>query len=145
MNQSKPCLGILLVVYLVFCILTTGCIENNSLFNKNNAQQPEASIAEWVSAVNNKDIPVLYDLSPTIIRSNISEQDFVRENADNMLLQPGIVFTHLDILNKSSKGTKTIIQARIIMDTPTNKNIPVFITFYLVFENGKWKVWTVDF
>jgi hypothetical protein len=94
--------------------------------------------------MNSKDIPRLYALSPSIIRSNISEQDFIRANEDNLLLKPGVVFSNPEIINKTSDVSEATIKAMVVVDRPGSGSVPVFYTFHLFFEDGEWKVWTND-
>jgi hypothetical protein len=145
MKLIKKYSGIMLAACLAACILTTGCVGDSSFFRKSSAQsEPETGIAAWISAMNSKDVPRLYALSPSVIRSNISEQDFIRANAGNLLLKPGIVFSEPEILNKTSDGQRATVKAMIPMDRPGEGRIPLFYTFQLFFENGEWKVWTND-
>lgn len=145
MKLIKQYSGIILAACLAACVLTAGCIGDSSLFRKTSApSEPETGITAWISAMNSKDIPRLYALSPSVIRSNISEQDFTLANAGNMLLKPGIVFSDLEILNKTSDGQRATVKAMITMDRPGEGRIPLFYTFQLFFENGEWKVWTND-
>jgi hypothetical protein len=137
--------GIIIAGCIAACIFIAGCTGNSSLFNKSSVQlQPETGIDNWIAALNSKDIPRLYTLSPSVIRSNISEQDFIRANEDNILLKPGVGFTDLEIINKTSDMSKATIKASVIVDQPGTGRTPVFYTFQLFFEDGEWKVWTND-
>jgi hypothetical protein len=145
MKLIKQHSGIILATGLALCILTAGCVGDGSFFRKtSNPPEPETGITSWISAMNSKDIPRLYALSPLIIRSNISEQDFIQANTGNLLLQPGIIFSDPEILNKTSDGKKATIKAMITMDRPGEERIPLFYTFQLFFDYVEWKVWTND-
>jgi hypothetical protein len=138
---------VIVMLGIIICsAMASGCIDSlpKTIVEKpaSTIPEPEAGIATWISAMNSKDIPRLYALSPSVIRSNISEKEFIRANADNLLLQPGVVFSELEILNKTSEGSRATIIEWIAMDRPGQGRIPMKFTFRLFFENGEWKVWT---
>ena len=147
MKLIQEYFGIILAACLALCILIAGCIGDDSLFRKTGVPpEPETGITSWISAMNGKDVPRSDALSPSVIRSNISEQDFIQANAGNLLLQPGIVFSGLEILNKTSDGKRATIKAMITMDRPGEGHIPLFTHFscFLRTVNGRYGQMTSD-
>lgn len=108
---------------------------------------PETGVVAWIDAVNRKDVGELYLLAPSSIRKQVSYEDFVVVNKNTTFLQPGYEFTGYTLQNKSENRTCATITAWLVLHKPANipssepGDIPLFFTFNLVYEDGRWRVW----
>jgi hypothetical protein len=112
------------------------------------SSDPETGIQEWMDAVNHKDITRLYALAPDEIRQQVSYEQFVQANENNVLFSPAWEFTNYTVLNKTINQSTSSIMAMLVLQKPVSENstryesIPVYYTFILVYEDDQWKVWT---
>ena len=110
---------------------------------------PETGLQEWMTAINAKNINRLYTLSPNQIRKQVTLDQFTKDNTENYLLKPGYVFIDYTILNKTVNQTTAIITAQLNLQVPASQNLnktqifPVSYKFFLVFEDGEWKIWNI--
>ena len=109
---------------------------------------PETGIEEWMDAVNHKDVNRLYTLAPDEIKQQVSYDQFVKDNKDNILFKPGWEFTNYTVLNKTVNQSDARITAMLVLQKPVSENstlvesIPVYYTFILKYEESQWKAWT---
>ncbi len=111
---------------------------------------PETGLQMWIDAINAKDINRLYTLSPNQIREQVTLEQFTKDNSDNYLLKPGYIFTKYIIINETVNQTTAIIVADLPLQVPSQnstqlKVIPINYKFFLIFEDGEWKIWNVPF
>ena len=134
----------------------TGCLDIHNggvpgVLTNNTTQvrpDPETGIVNWIQAINESNMPRLYELSPAYIRNNVSESDFTSINEKAPMLAPGTEISRYEVVNKSveddSANIKAIIgRTSVVNNTP--ETIPIFFNFSLSYENNEWKVWTVPF
>jgi len=109
---------------------------------------PESGIHHWINAINNKNVSRLYDLTPAVIKKQVTEEQFKLDNQDNLILKPGLTFKQeFTEITESVTGANATIKAQLILQNLNKGNesmseIPVQYVFYLSYENGEWKVWT---
>lgn len=153
LTEKKIGACVIIALLLFAGIIVMGCTNsvagNNSGFLKSRPD-PETGIVNWISAVNAKNIPRLYALSPDFVRQNITEKEFIESNVGNPILQPGFRFSNYEILNKTFDGNNARIQAILVasnssISTNSSSGFPIFYNFILNYENGEWKVWTIPF
>ncbi len=102
-----------------------------------------------MTAINAKNINRLYTLSPDQIREQVTLEQFTKDNTENYLLQPGYVFIGYTILNKTVNQTTATITAQLNLQVSASQNLnqtkvfPVIYKFFLVFEEGEWKIWNI--
>ncbi len=149
------------ITFLSMCILAlvsiSGCTTsmhsqlNSSVENATVAlPDPETGLQMWIDAINAKDINRLYTLSPNQIREQVTLEQFTKDNSDNYLLKPGYIFTKYIIINETVNQTTAIIVADLPLQVPSQnstqlKVIPINYKFFLIFEDGEWKIWNVPF
>jgi hypothetical protein len=139
-------IGVLLFVVSMGCI-SPGVSDGGTTTIQ---PAPETGLASWINAVNNKDVQQLYVLAPNEIKNQVSYEQFVKANQNNILLtNPNLKFSGYEILNKTVNQSNAKINAMLVMQKPASDNsthiasIPVFYTFVLTYENNQWKIWTV--
>jgi hypothetical protein len=152
-TEKKIGACVVLAMLLFAGIIVMGCTNpltsNNSGFQKLRPD-PETGIVNWMSAVNEKNIPRLYALSPDFVRRNVTEKEFIESNVGNPILQPGFIFTNYEIINKTGEGNYARIKAILVatnssISTNSSSGFPIFYNFILYYENGEWKAWTIPF
>ena len=150
-NQT---IGIFLIIACILfgAIITMGCM--NSFPGANNTPvarpDPETGLVYWISAVNEKNVPRLYELSPDFIKKNITENDFILANQGNPLLKPGFKFVNYSIENKTLNGDnatiKTVLEASFGTSNGNSTQVtPLFFNFNLTYQDNEWKIWDVPF
>ena len=151
--MSKLILHALCALVCILALVSfSGCTSSlhDSSMNKTtvSASDPETGIEEWMDAVNHKDVNRLYALAPDEIKQQVSYDQFVKDNEDNILFKPGLEFTNYTVLNKTVNQSDAKITALLVLQKPVsgnstqNESIPVLYTFILRYEEGQWKVWT---
>ena len=147
---------VLHALWALVCILVlvsvSGCTTSlpGSSMNKTTVSSPvpETGIEEWMDAVNHKDVNRLYTLAPDEIKQQVSYDQFVKDNKDNILFKPGWEFTNYTVLNKTVNQSDARITAMLVLQKPVSENstlvesIPVYYTFILKYEESQWKAWT---
>ena len=150
------------IIFLVICILSfvsiSGCTTSiytqpNSSAEKSSVTlpDPETGLQEWMIAINAKNINRLYTLAPNQIREQVTLDQFTKDNTENYLLKPGYVFTDYTILNKTVNNTTATITAQLNLLVPSSQNLtqtqifPISYKFFLVFEDGEWKIWNIPY
>jgi hypothetical protein len=137
---------------IILVVLSTGCTQP-SLFVKPAvvpSSDPESGIIQWMDAMNRHDVPQLYHLAPSSLRSNISLEEFSLINQNNVYFSRNVSFVSYEILNKTVSSDIVDIRATLVTDhfpagRDLEKNIPIFFHFTLIRENGEWKIWTAPF
>ena len=144
---------LIIAAILVGTIIAMGCTSpapgNNSSASISRPD-PETGLANWISAVNEKNFPRLYELAPGFIRKNLTEKEFVASNVGNPVLEPGFTFVGYEIMNKTIQGNNANIRAVLFasnssLNTNSTGEIPIFYNFIFSYENNEWKVWTIQF
>lgn len=144
----------ILIAFLSVFIAIPGCVDNstNTSFQNNVARpDPETGLDDWIFAINDKNVPRLYDLAPRQIKDQISLENFTQENKENPLLQPGVTVKKVIILNETEGGDNAMIVAGLNVTSPSASDptgyssMEVFWRFVLFFEENEWKVWTIPF
>ena len=154
MNRVKRTIALscFMVAILVGATVTMGCTGMVPSGNVSTSvhPDPETGVVYWISAINDKNIPRLYELSPDSIRKNISEHDFILANQGNLFLKPGFKFLNYKVANKTVEGDNATIEA--ILDASLNMQsgnstqvTPLLFNFNLTYEDNEWKIWDVPF
>jgi len=134
--------GLLLtIVCVIFIILTSGCVHTHP--------DPETGVKAWVTAVNDRNYAVVYNLAPLAIRSQMPLEDFTKAQENNPLLASGNSIESYTITNKSVSGDTAELTAQLVLVSyASGSSIPqkyiLYIKFVEYFENGAWKVWTTQ-
>jgi len=136
-NQYLP----VLLAFICIAGLVSGCIAQRP--------DPETGITAWISAVNNHDYNRVYDLAPEAIHEQINRSAFIFAQSDNKLLPPGNVIKGYSVIDKKVSANYAEITVQLNLHAAATQNasseeIPVFIKFVEIFENGEWKVWTTS-
>ena len=134
---------IIFLAIILVCIATATFIAGCTTARPD----PENAVATWVTAVNAHDYNRLYDLAPQAIRQQVSRPAFIAAQHDNHLMAEGNIIKSYTVLNKTISGNDAAITAQLILHVPASGNvsegdIPLYIKFVEIFENGKWDVWT---
>jgi len=135
----------LLAILILFC----GCIGESSLSvprNDVSLTNPETGITNWMDAMNKHDASRLYDLSPDMIKKQISKPDFLKVNEQNGMFIDNISFVDYSVLNETQNDKRAMIKAQLVMATPhpVSGNVTysgIFYTFDEYYEKNEWKVW----
>ncbi len=143
-------IGILVFVSIAGCATSLHPQLNSTIEKSTDAlPDPETGLQEWMTAINAKNINRLYTLSPDQIREQVTLEQFTKDNTENYLLQPGYVFIGYTILNKTVNQTTATITAQLNLQVSASQNLnqtkvfPVIYKFFLVFEEGEWKIWNI--
>ena len=131
---------------IVVCLLLLGTITAGCTFAK---PDPQNTITQWISAVNNHDYPKIYYLAPLQIQQQESLQDFLLEQNNNSFLNSGGEITDYKVLSKDVQGDTATYIVELIMRPSIGQNgsgesVPVYIKFEEIFQNGEWRVWTTS-
>jgi hypothetical protein len=136
-----------IICFLVICILYCGCtgISSDAGFTKNR-DNPESGIVNWMAAMNYHDSGRLYNLSPQIIKKQISKTEFIKVNEENGMFIDNITFVDYTVLNRTQSNNGATLKVQMVMATPDRitGNVSysgIFYTFNEYFENNEWKVW----
>jgi hypothetical protein len=151
--DRKYVAGIGVMGIILIGIIAMGCMSTVAGTNPgvmSSRPDPETGIVNWMSAVNGKNLPKLYELSPGFIKKNVTEQEFIASNDGNIILEPGFKFSGYEIMNKTVQGNYANIRAVLIasnssLTTNATTGVPIFYNFIFSYENNEWKVWTIQF
>ena len=108
---------------------------------------PETAVAEWIDAVNVRNLNRLYLLSPAQFRKTISWNQFKTANENNSRLQPGYSYTGFSVLDKNVSGESATMRVLIQVQQSSPENSTIMQSFSTMehfgftFEDGEWKIW----
>jgi hypothetical protein len=116
--MKKIMIRMIVMLGLVICgLIMTGCLDSmpKSVTGKTapNVPDPEAGIAAWITAVNDRDYGAVYDLMPASKRTGISRVQFIRFNQENPspFIASGLVVDDYFILEKRVTGLNATVVA----------------------------------
>jgi len=134
-----------LLAIILLCIATAAILAGCT----SERPDPETGVNSWTYAVNNHDYDRVYDLAPLLIRQQVSRPAFISAQSDNPLLSPGNIIQGYTVVNKTISGNDAAIVAQLVLHVPafgneSARDIPLYIKFLEVFDNGQWNVWTTQ-
>lgn len=141
--MKKNHIIVLLIIFL--CIAITAIFAGYTTARPD----PETGLTAWIAAVNIHDYDRVYDLAPQDIRQQISRPAFIAAQRDNPFLASGNIIKGYTVENKTISGNDGAITVQLLLHVPAAGNqsaqdIPLYIKFVEIFENGAWHVWTTS-
>jgi len=131
--------------------MVCGCTipSSDSALNKTSVSlpDPKTGVYNWADAINNKDLPRLYDLEPDFIRQNVSFDQFAGVNVGNSFISPNSTLTSVEILNETSNATTANLIVVVYWQGPISTNstkmqtLPIYFKVEEFYEDNEWKVW----
>lgn len=139
----------LILVFILAALSQAGYVGSHTQPGTASRPDPGTGIANWIAAVNGKDVSRLYDLAPAAIKSQADLENFTQANEGNILLRPGWQITGFTELNRTVAENSAAIRAGLDVSRPRESGNftreTVFWHFVLYFEGDEWKVWTAPF
>jgi len=133
---------------ILMLVMVTGCMTATANASLPHIADPENAIKIWIDAVNARDYPKLYALSPEYIRQGITMKNFIKAQDGNPMMATGSQIVDYQVLDRKTGSDNATFTVQLILQisgsgaNATVSNIPVYLKFTEFFEQGNWHVWT---